>query len=70
MTMKSSIEITDHAYLITLDKSEFEYPLVRKWLNRLLNGGVLHDAAHLYEMDPADRRSTELGDRFDLLADK
>ncbi|WP_188753256.1 hypothetical protein [Parapedobacter defluvii] len=70
MTTKSSIEITDHAYLITLDKSEFEYPLVRKWLNRLLSGNLHHDIGYLGELDPADNHSPELGDRFDFLADK
>lgn len=69
MTTKSSIEITDNAYLITLDKSEFEYPFVRKWLNRLLSGGLYHDT-YLSEMDPADNHAPELGDRFDFLADK
>lgn len=70
MTTKSSIEITDNAYLITLDKSEFEYPFVRKWLNRLLSGSLYPDAAYLNEIDPADNHSPELGDRFDFLADK
>jgi len=70
MTTKSSIEITDNAYLITLDKSEFEYPFVRKWLTKLLSGGVYHDPTYLNEMDPADNHSAELGDRFDFLADK
>ena len=70
MTTKSNIEITDRAYLITLDKSEFEYPLVRKWLNRLLSSGMHGDATHLYELDPADNHSSELGDRFDFLGDK
>lgn len=70
MTTKSSIEITDNAYLITLDKSEFEYPFVRKWLNRLLSGSLYPDVGYFSEMDPADTQSPELGDRFDFLADK
>jgi len=70
MTTKSNIEITDNAYLITLDKSEFEYPFVRKWLNRLLSSGLYRDAAFMNELDPADNRPAELGDRFDFLGDK
>ncbi|GGG93696.1 hypothetical protein GCM10007415_30830 [Parapedobacter pyrenivorans] len=66
---KSSIEITDNAYLITLDKSEFEYPLVRKLLNRLLNGS-LQEGRYVNEEDPAVRYLPELGERFDFLADK
>ena len=70
MITKSNIEITDQAYLITLDKSEFEYPFVRKWLSRLLSGGMHPDTAYLYETDPEDNHSPELGERFDFLGDK
>ncbi len=67
---KSSIEITDHAYFITLDKSEFEYPLVRKLMNRLLSGNLQYDPGSAHEEDPANRHSPDLGERFDFLADK
>ncbi len=67
---KSSIEITEKAYLITLDKSEFEYPLVRKLLSRLLNGSPYLDAGYLDEWEPGDNRSPDLGERFDFLSDK
>lgn len=67
---KSSIEITDHAYYITLDKSEFEYPLVRKLMNRLLSGNQQHDTFFAHEEDHAHKHSPELGERFDFLADK
>ena len=67
---KSSIEITDRAYLIRLDKSEFEYPLVRKLLNRLLSGSLQPEGRYADEEDPAIRYLPELGERFDFLADK
>lgn len=68
--IKSRIEITDNAYLITLDKSEFEYPLVRKLLNRLLSGSLHSEGTYTNEEDPATRYLPELGERFDFLADK
>ena len=67
---KSSIEITDNAYLIKLHKAEFEYPLVRKLLNKLLNGSLQQEIGYFHEEDIANKYSPELGDRFDCLADK
>ncbi|MFC3198008.1 hypothetical protein ACFOET_10335 [Parapedobacter deserti] len=67
---KSNIEITDSEYLITLSKSEFEYPLVRKLLNRLLSGNLYQDADDANEEDPANKYPSDLGERFDFLADK
>ncbi|SEK58297.1 hypothetical protein [Parapedobacter koreensis] len=67
---KSSIEITDNAYLITLDKSEFEYPLVRKLLNRLLSGGLHYEKGLVNDEDLVNKYPAELGERFDFLADK
>jgi len=67
---KSSIEITDKEYLITLSKAEFEYPLVRKLLNRLLSGDFHHEMSNFSEEDPANKYSSELGERFDFLSDK
>ncbi|WP_257668082.1 hypothetical protein [Parapedobacter tibetensis] len=66
---KSSIEITDKVYLIKLHKAEFEYPLVRKLLNKLLSGN-LHHEEDPGEEDITDRYSPELSERFDFLADK
>lgn len=67
---KSSIEITDSEYLITLNKNEFEYPLVRKLLNKLLSGNFQYETDYFNEADPADKYSADLGERFDFLADK
>ncbi|MBK1441927.1 hypothetical protein JHJ32_18160 [Parapedobacter sp. ISTM3] len=67
---KSSIEITDNAYLITLDKSEFEYPLVRKLLNRLLSGNLHQETGLPNDEDLTGKYPAELGERFDFLADK
>lgn len=67
---KSSIEITDSAYLIKLNKAEFEYPLVRKLLNKLLSGSLQQEAGGFQEDDVSSKYSLELGDRFDCLADK
>ena len=68
--IKSSIEITDNAYLIKLDKSEFEYPLVRKLLNRLLSGSPQSEGRYCTEEDPDARYLPELSERFDFLVDK
>jgi hypothetical protein len=67
---KSSIEITDNAYLIRLSKAEFEYPLVRKLLNRLLSGKLNYEEDDVSDVDAAKRYSSDLGERFDFLADK
>ncbi|WP_139215859.1 hypothetical protein [Parapedobacter composti] len=67
---KSSIEITDNAYLIKLNKAEFEYPVVRKLLNRLLNGSFQSDDEFGGDEFPAGKYTSDLGDRFDFLADK
>lgn len=66
---KSSIEITEKEYLIKLDKAEFEYPLVRKVLNRLLHGNFLGDDGG-WEEEVTNRHAPELCERFDFLADK
>lgn len=70
MTTKSTIEITDNAYFITLDKSEFEYSVVRKLLNRLLSDSLRLDEGDFREDDPANRYSADFGERFDFLEDK
>ncbi|MGK6352969.1 hypothetical protein [Parapedobacter sp. DT-150] len=67
---KSSIEITDNAYLITLNKAEFEYPMVRALLTRLFSGALLQEEAYSNEEDFASKYASELGERFDFLADK
>ena len=66
---KSTIEITEQEYLIKLSKSEFEYPLVRRLLNKLLSGN-LHFEMGYQEDDLQGRYAAELGERFDLLCDK
>ncbi len=67
---ESSIEITDKAYLIKLHKDEFEYSLVRKFLNKLLSGNIHQDGEFFDEGDLANKYPSELGERFDFLADK
>ncbi len=67
---KSSIEITDQAYLIKLQKTEFEYPLVRKWLSNLLNGSFQQGTTAVDDDELINKYSPELGERFDFLADK
>ena len=66
---KSTIEITDKEYLIKLSKSEFEYPLVRRLLNKLLNGNLQLELG-LPEDDMSTRYTPELSERFDFLCDK
>ena len=66
---KSTIEITENAYFIRLDKSEFEYPVVRKLLNRLLNDRFRQESGNI-EDDLSDRYLADFGDRFDFLEDK
>jgi len=66
----SNIEITDSAYLITLAKSEFDYRQVRQLLN-ILFAERLPDARHYLRYgETEDKRSAELVERFDSLADK
>ena len=67
---KSSIEITDKEYLIKLHKDDFEYSLVRRILNRLLQGNLQGDE-ELFTPDERNKKySPELGERFDFLGDK
>lgn len=66
---KSIIEITENEYLIKLSKSEFEYPLVKKLLNKLLNGSLQREITYLDD-EVAGRYTAELCERFDLLRDK
>lgn len=66
----STIEITDSAYLITLAKSEFDYQQVRQLLNMLFAGRI-RGSQHLANLgEPTRKRSHELAERFDSLADK
>lgn len=66
---KSLIEITEKEYLIKLNKSEFDYPIVRKVLNKLLNGSF-HLDDESGEDDITNRYAPELFERFDFLGDK
>ncbi|WP_257656497.1 hypothetical protein [Parapedobacter lycopersici] len=66
---KSTIEITEKEYLIKLNKSEFEYPLVRRLLNKLLNGSLQRELGYS-EDEITARYAPELCERFDLLHDK
>lgn len=66
---KSIIEITEKEYLIKLSKSEFEYPLVKKLLNKLLNGSLQREITYLDD-EATGRYTAELCERFDLLRDK
>ena len=67
---KSNIEITDSAYLITLVKSEFDYRQIKQLLNILATGDLPGDGIPLGYGEAAARRSHELAERFDSLADK
>ncbi len=71
---KSSIEITDQAYLIRLQKVDFDYVRVRQVLNLLMareqTVGEFSEKDLLGEDDLRSRQAVELGDRFDHLSDK
>lgn len=71
---KSSIEITDQAYLIRLQKVDFDYARVRQVLNLLMareqTVGEFSEKDPLGEDDLRSRQAVELGDRFDHLSDK
>lgn len=66
---KSSIDITDQAYLIHLRKDEFEYSRVRAILRQLIVDEQFA-AGPEDDDDIISRKSSELGDRFDHLSDK
>ena len=66
----STIEITDSAYLITLAKSEFDYRQVRQLLTILFAGRMSDSQPYLSLGETTRKRSHELAERFDSLADK
>lgn len=69
---KLNLEITDNQYLIKLSKDEFEYPLLKRFINNLMVSHSLVNSGCDYNMDDdfSKGNSAEMGDRFDYLGDK
>ena len=68
--IRSNIEITDSADLITLAKSEFDYGQVQQLLTILFAWRLREAQQQLHYKEVAGERSHELAERFDSLADK